>query len=116
MDALVGLWYSTPLSTIFQLYRGGQFYWWMTPEYPRKTADLSQRYHIMLYRVHQRYHLMWYRVHQRYHIMLYRVHHERYHIMLYRVHQRYHIMLYRVQHERVKTNRKPNNLTTFGIK
>jgi hypothetical protein len=55
MDALVGLWYSTPLSTIFQLYRGGQFYWWMTPEYPRKTADLSQRYHIMLYRVHQRY-------------------------------------------------------------
>jgi hypothetical protein len=71
MDALVGLWYSTPLSTIFQLYRGGQFYWWMTPEYPRKTADLSQRYHIMLYRVHQRYHIMLYRVHQRYHIMLY---------------------------------------------
>ena len=104
MDALVGLWYSTPLSTIFQLYRGGQFYWWMTPEYPRKTADLSQRYHIMLYRVHQRYHIMLYRVHQRYHIMLYRVH------------QRYHIMLYRVHHERVKTNRKPNNLTTFGIK
>jgi hypothetical protein len=44
------------LLTIFELYRGSQFYWWRKLEYKEKAIDFSgvtdKLYHIMFYRVH----------------------------------------------------------------
>ena len=54
----LGLWCLMPLSTIFQIYRGSQFYWWRKPEFRRKPSTCCMSLTTFITMLYQAY-LAW---------------------------------------------------------